>query len=99
MDAWRTIAEGASSPHEFILHNAAPKTGALRVGDWKFILNGHISDSGGEDEDKPKKEKPDGPEQVELFSLADDPRETKNLAETNPAKPDWGFQAGRWRTS
>ena len=85
-DAWKTIAEGTPSPHEFILHNAAPKTGALRAGDWKFILNGHIPDSGGEDEDKPKKQKPDGPEQVELFNIADDPSETKNLAETNPEK-------------
>ena len=82
----RTIAEGAPSPHEFILHNAAPKTGAIRVGDWKLILNGHISDSGGEDGDKPKKQKTDGPEQVELFNIADDPVETKNLAEANPAK-------------
>ena len=86
VDAWRTIAEGAPSPHEFILHNAAPRTGAIRVGDWKFILNGHISDSGGDGEEKPKKAKDDGREQIELFNIADDPGETKNLADSQPEK-------------
>src|SRR4051794_11089559 len=43
-DAWPAIVEGAKSPHDEILLNATPTSGALRVGDWKLVLNG--SDQG-----------------------------------------------------
>jgi arylsulfatase A-like enzyme len=80
-DAWAAIAQGKASPHEEILLNATPKTGALLVGDWKLILNGKVN--AGED---------DGatgvpPEQsVELFNLARDPYEKQNLAAQQPDK-------------
>src|SRR5262249_7090374 len=41
---WPTIAEGKPSPHEEILLNATPTSGAIRVGDWKLVLNGHRAD-------------------------------------------------------
>lgn len=37
-DLWPTLVAGAPSPHEEILLNAAPKSGAIRVGDWKLKL-------------------------------------------------------------
>ena len=43
-DAWPTIAGGKPSPHEEILLNATPTSGAIRVGDWKLVLNGHRAD-------------------------------------------------------
>src|SRR5262249_3839690 len=70
-DAWATIAEGKPSPHDAILLNATPRNGAVRVGDWKLVLNGHRGAEGGAD----------GAERVELFNLADDLGEKTNLAE------------------
>src|SRR5437879_265702 len=43
-DAWPTIADGKPSPHEEILLNATPTSGAIRVGDWKLVFNGHRPD-------------------------------------------------------
>src|SRR5262249_46737815 len=43
-DAWPTITEGRPSPHEEILLNTTPNQGAIRMGDWKLILNGHRGD-------------------------------------------------------
>ena len=39
LDAWPTIAAGAPTPHNEILLNATPVSGAIRVGDWKLIVN------------------------------------------------------------
>src|SRR5262249_27985812 len=79
-DAWPTIAQGRPSPHEEILLNATPRNGALRAGDWKLVLNGDRADDGsavgGE-----------GPKEAgELFDLARDPSEKKNLAADRPDK-------------
>ena len=41
-DAWDTIAHGQPSPHDFILHNVTPFHGAIRMGDWKLVHNGHV---------------------------------------------------------
>jgi arylsulfatase A-like enzyme len=57
------------------LLNATPRTGALRVGDWKLVLNGKVDAGEG-----------DGAQEtlvstsVELFNLAHDPYEKHNLA-------------------
>jgi arylsulfatase A-like enzyme len=86
---WPTIADGKPSPRREILHNTAPGTGALRMGDWKLVLNGHRRDTG--ESDKPKKPKndtvsADAAERVELFNLASDPYEEKNLVTQQPDK-------------
>ena len=79
-DAWATICGKAPSPHEEILLNATPHNGAIRVGDWKLVLNGH---RGGEDGEV----RADGTKElVELFNLADDLSEKKNLAADRPDK-------------
>jgi len=83
-DAWPTIAAGKSSPHAEILLNATPQTGAIRAGDWKLVLNGGYSSEVSESETG--RERSAAGETVELFNLADDPYEEKNLADKYPAK-------------
>jgi arylsulfatase A-like enzyme len=81
-DAWPTISDGKPSPHDEILLNAAPRTGAIRIGDWKLVLNGAFNEmadveTGGDGAAKTV---------VELFNLADDPYEEHNLADKHPDK-------------
>ena len=64
-DAWLTIAEGASSPHEAILFNALGRQGAIRQGNWKLVRNGM---------------KASQPPVIELFDLSKDPNEKQNVA-------------------
>lgn len=74
LDIWPTLTEGKPSPHEEILLNAEPKRGAVRVGDWKLVINGADARS-----------RKAGP-RVELFNLAEDPNEKRNLAAEQPEK-------------
>ena len=77
-DAWPTIAEGKTSPHEDILLNVTPANGAIRCGDWKLVHNGDIgANSTGEKADR---------DVLELFDLADDPFEKNDLSRKNPQK-------------
>jgi arylsulfatase A-like enzyme len=92
-DAWPTIAEGKPSPHTEILINTTPKNGAIRVGDWKLVLNGKVAIGDGEQDGEtvqPRRAKKAAAvandEQVELFNLAEDPYEKSNLAATRPDK-------------
>lgn len=82
-DAWPTIAEGKASPHAEILLNATPNTGAIRVGDWKLVLNGKVDALENDGALGPAEA---GRASVELFNLTDDPYEKKDLAESNPDK-------------
>jgi len=77
-DAWPTIAEGAPSPHEEILLNSAPATGAIRRGNWKLLCNGS---TGANNAGQSTSEKV-----FELFNLAQDPYETNNVIEKYPQK-------------
>jgi len=89
-DVWATVAVGAPSPHEEILFNAAPRNGAIRVGNWKLVLNGQVSTDDGNEAAKPPKArkkagaKASAGETVELFDLAADPGEKTSLADKNP---------------
>ncbi len=78
-DVWATITQGAATPHETILLNVTPFSGALRMGDWKIVHNGHIQANATEG---------DGQEVWELFNLKEDPYEKKDLASANPEKSD-----------
>lgn len=97
-DAWAAITEGAASPHDAILYNTTPKNGAIRMGDWKLVMNGQFSEvDGPEDAAKgkgKKKGKNKGPAKdsasaggkVELFNLVEDISEKINLADKHPDK-------------
>jgi arylsulfatase A-like enzyme len=91
-DAWPAITAGAPSPHDEILLNSAPNKGALRVGDWKLVLNGSATDDEADDNraTSPNDSKPPvqraNTEVVELFNLANDPGEKLNLASDQPEK-------------
>jgi arylsulfatase A-like enzyme len=90
-DAWAAIAAGAPSPHDAILLNTTPTSGAIRMGEWKLVLNGSANDSEDAENSAPtaakkSKKKKSADESVELFNLARDPYEKTNLAATQPAK-------------
>ncbi len=73
-DIWPCLVKNKPSPHEEILLNASPNGGAIRVGDWKYLINGELP---------AKKAKTD---LIELFNLAKDPGEKENLAALQPAR-------------
>jgi arylsulfatase A-like enzyme len=81
-DVWPVIAAGKPSPHEDILINAMPNSAAIRMGDWKLVINGNITAN----ELKKANAKNAAAEKIELFHLAEDPYEKNNLAEKNPEK-------------
>lgn len=80
-DCWAAIIHGEKTRDE-VLINASPRQGALRLNEWKLVLNGGRQ-AAEEDADQ---EAPSEENQVELFNLADDPSERKNLALEHPDK-------------
>jgi len=90
-DILPVLTEGAASPHEEILLNTSPRAGALRVGDWKLVLNGSIGTAEDDDESPvpargKKAARRKQPPKVELFNLAQDLSEKHDLAAENPDK-------------
>lgn len=83
LDAWPTIAEDKPSPHQSILINTTPNSGAIRSGTWKLVVNG--ARGSGNTEDEPKETK-QGNESLELFNLQEDPSEKTNLASQYPER-------------
>ncbi len=93
-DLWPALTGDSRPVHDEILINAAPGTGALRRGDWKLIINGHLRFKGGTPDasfswaDLLRESKlpvEDATrQQVELFNLAQDPGEAHNLANAKP---------------
>ena len=90
LDAWPAIAHGESSPHKEILLNSTPAGGAIRVGDWKLLINAATAENETETADlTPDASRGAAPaprRSVELFFLADDPYEQHDLAAENPQK-------------
>ncbi len=80
-DMWPSITKGKSSPRNEVLINTIPSSGALRVGDWKYVVH-----EGGADKNKKPGRALSSETNVELFNLAEDPSEKKNLAKENPKK-------------
>ncbi|MFO0907362.1 MAG: arylsulfatase [Isosphaeraceae bacterium] len=89
-DAWPAITEGAASPHDAILINTAPNAGAVRMGDWKLIVRGGggspNNDVAEPDAQPARRKAARARDTVELFNLAVDPYEKRNLAEAQPEK-------------
>ncbi len=84
-NAWGTIAEGKKSPRTEILHNTTPTTGAIRMGDWKLILNGGEAVDDVETSGQPRRRQRMAGG-VELFNIATDRSEKSNVAEKHPEK-------------
>jgi len=82
LDIWPVLTQGAKSPHDAILHaGMQPGRAAVRAGDWKLLLNAREPND---------EETPDGDatsaDHVELYNLAEDIGETRNLAALHPEK-------------
>ncbi|MFN5655469.1 MAG: arylsulfatase B [Verrucomicrobiota bacterium] len=87
LDVWPMLTKQAASPHDAILSvsTQGPSRAAVRMGDWKLIVDGGADD--GATTGKKKGKKSAGKyEQVALYHLADDPAETKNLATAEPER-------------
>jgi arylsulfatase A-like enzyme len=91
-DILPVLTEGAKSPHDSILLvGSSPNRAALRAGDWKLVLGGGRMDEEDAAVEKPVT-KPKGKgrkgtgQASELFNLAADIGEARNLAAENPAK-------------
>lgn len=85
-DVWPMLTENASSPHDAILSVRSPTQAALRMGDWKLIRRDDLQAKGG-DASKNKargKKRQQEAAPVELYNLANDIGETRNLAEIEP---------------
>lgn len=93
-DLWPALTGEAGRIHEEILINAAPGIGALRRGDWKLVINGHLKFKGTSpgpvfswaDVLRDNGEPPELAEiqKAELFNLATDPEEKTDLAPSHP---------------
>jgi arylsulfatase A-like enzyme len=80
-DIWPVLTAGAKSPHDAILLcGTVPERRAIRMGDWKLLLNANDKDA------EDAKETREGGRKVELFNLANDIGEKKNLAAEQPDK-------------
>lgn len=83
-DAWPVITQGAPSPHDVIVLNSAPNSGAIRVGDWKLVYNPQRSGDF-EDRERPTDDAaPGSAERIELYNVVTDPGEEHDLAAENP---------------
>ncbi len=80
-DIWPVLTEGAKSPHnELLLCGTRKNVTAIRVGDWKLLVNPNNKD----EEDVEDTEAESG--KLELYNLADDLGEKHDLAKSNPEK-------------
>ena len=81
LDIWPVLTQGAKSPHDaLLLPGMAPDKMALRMGNWKLLLNASDKDA----EESKGKEATSG--KMELYNLADDIGEKQNLATSQPEK-------------
>lgn len=88
-DIWPTLAQGKPSPRTEVLINTIPSGGALRMGDWKIVVqDGGVTREGTDKvSGQKKKTKQTGPDgKTELFNLADDVSEKNNVADQYPKK-------------
>ena len=82
LDVWPMLTQGAKSPHDAILlAGTVPSKMAIRMGDWKLLLNATEQNA---EEAPPGDDKATA--KVELYNLAEDISESKNLAASQPQK-------------
>jgi arylsulfatase A-like enzyme len=81
LDIWPVLTQGAKSPHDaLLLPGMAPDKMALRMGNWKLMLNASDKDA----EEAKGSDKAIG--KMELYNLANDIAEKNNLAKSQPEK-------------
>ncbi len=82
LDIWPVLTKGAKSPHDaLLLLGTIPGKAALRMGDWKLLLNASEKDAEDATDDTAKSKGT-----VELYNLSDDIGEKNNLAAAQPEK-------------
>ena len=87
LDVWPMLTKQAASPHDAILSvsTQGPSRAAVRMGDWKLIVDGGAADVAPTGKKKGKKAA--GKYEAEaLYDLSADPSEAKNLAEAQPER-------------
>ncbi len=91
-DVWPMLTKGAPSPHDAILSVQSPERAAVRVGDWKLLMNASEADNE-EAPDAAAKPKGKGKakgaakgDHLELYNLANDIGEKTNLADQEPER-------------
>ncbi len=89
LDIWPLLTQGKAPDRDaFLIVGTSPQRLALRMGDWKLLVNPNQSQAGAK---KDPDEEDAGPvagtaERVELYNLAEDISETKNLAAAEPER-------------
>lgn len=81
VDLLPMLKGGATPNREELILNIAPRTGAIRSGDWKLVINGGRTIA--EDAADPSAEL-DKPTKLELFNLAQDHQEQHDVAAAHP---------------
>ncbi|MCF6314662.1 MAG: hypothetical protein L3J39_19595 [Verrucomicrobiales bacterium] len=71
----KQIPSSKASPHKFILRNVTPFHGAIRMGDWKLIHNGHVRANATSADEK---------ETWKLFNIKLDASEKNDLSKKRP---------------
>ena len=87
LDVWPILTKQAASPHDAILSvsTQGPSRAAVRMGDWKLIVDGGAADVAPTGKKKGKKAAGKY-EAVALYDLSADPSEAKNLADAQPER-------------
>jgi arylsulfatase A-like enzyme len=89
-DVWPMLTQGAKSPHDALLLVQNPTRAAVRVGDWKLLLNASPQGGGEAGAGKPGKGKQAarqaGGPNVALYNLANDAGEKTDLAAAEPER-------------
>ena len=91
-DVWPMLTQGAKSPHDAILSVQSPTRAAVRMGDWKLVMNASEQDSEEAAGDQPKKGKGAGRKagveasSLALYNLAADLGEKTDLAAQEPER-------------
>jgi arylsulfatase A-like enzyme len=87
LDVWPMLTKQAASPHDAILSvsTQGPSRAAVRMGEWKLIVDGGAADVAPTGKKKGKKAAGKY-EAVALYDLSADPSEAKNLADAQPER-------------
>lgn len=76
-DISKVLTDGATLSEREIVNNITPDGGAIRIGDWKLVVNKGKRGRRGNGENSPK---------VELYNLVNDISEKNNIASEHPDK-------------